>query len=62
MKQKKEELGMNHLQSIVKYTMMKMMMNTMKIMRTIRLTKMNQHMTDTMVRMPKMKWDIVTMK
>ena len=60
-KKKKEVFGINHHQSIVQYLMMMNVMNTKKIMMHIRMIRMNQHMTDTMDRMPKMRWDIVTM-
>ena len=49
-------------QYIVIFMMEKMMMNTKRvILITIRLIKRNQLMTDIMVHMLRMKWDIAMM-
>ena len=41
--------------------MMRTMMDMKRITMIIRMIEMNQHMTDTMVHMLKMKWGIVMM-
>lgn len=52
---------MKRHQSIEIFTMMRTMMNMKRITMIIHMIERNQHMTDTMVHMRKMKWGIVMM-